>query len=532
MSKTINMVDTLGHKSVMEKQRAAIEKLRQQNEQLKHDLLLENKFSVRPGDPYAQALINRLQDEGDMLARKLVLEMRKSKLLDLHISETNNVLGTTRSLMGGIYAAKEKVQAAQMQIKLLENRLEKSYVKYNQSSTHNKQLRDQINNLRRERLMFESINSNLEKELQKLKKEMAETIQLANAAFEAKEKAISEMNVLKVQADKEQQGFEEEWRHLSAMIEEDKRERERARAKELAMRERETQELLKMGTAGMDKKKTKSFGKSLLHSKSMEQNVAAEKVQMYTQAFEKIQQATGIEDIDQLVHTFITAEDQNYTLFNYVNEVNTEIEKLEDQITAIKIETEKYKSSGQEFDKSKGAQFADAEGSLLLAESQADLYQRKFDAACSTISRLKTSIGDIFTKIGCDTPAVRELLGDEGVTDHNIMSYLGIIEQRTNELLHINAARKAGEVSESAMEALLAQPLTLLSSRVVIEPPSTTQEEEIEGMEPEIMDDDRPLTRDMLEIRVNKTLPYKIDTAIKVRPPGAETTSKRTHARR
>jgi Rad3-related DNA helicase len=127
--------------------------------------------------------------------------------------------------MGGIYAAKEKVQAAQMQIKLLENRLEKSYVKYNQSSTHNKQLRDQINNLRRERLMFESINSNLEKELQKLKKEMAETIQLANAAFEAKEKAISEMNVLKVQADKEQQGFEEEWRHLSAMIEEDKRER-------------------------------------------------------------------------------------------------------------------------------------------------------------------------------------------------------------------------------------------------------------------------------------------------------------------
>lgn len=51
--------------------RAAIEKLRAQNEQLKHDLLLENKFSVRPGDAYAQALINSLQDEGDNLARKV-----------------------------------------------------------------------------------------------------------------------------------------------------------------------------------------------------------------------------------------------------------------------------------------------------------------------------------------------------------------------------------------------------------------------------------------------------------------------------
>ena len=80
---------------------------------------------------------------------------------------------------------------------------------------------------------------------------------------------------------------------------------------------------------------------TLTSGRGQEQNVAAEKVQMYTQAFEKIQQATGIEEIDQLVHTFISAEDQNYTLFNYVNEVNSEIEKLEDQITAIKSETDK-----------------------------------------------------------------------------------------------------------------------------------------------------------------------------------------------
>lgn len=156
---------------------------------------------------------------------QIVLEMRKTKMLDQQLQETQNVLGSTRAQMGGIYAAKQQAQTIQMRIKLLENRLEKAYVKYNQSVTHNKQLRDQINNLRRENLMFQSINSNLERELQKLKKDMAETIQLANVAFEAKEKAIQEMNVLKVQADKELQGFEEEWKHLTAIIEEDKRER-------------------------------------------------------------------------------------------------------------------------------------------------------------------------------------------------------------------------------------------------------------------------------------------------------------------
>ena len=159
---------------------------------------------------------------------QLVLEMRKTTMLDVHLGETGSLLGTTRNTMGGIYAAKEMSVAAQKKIKLLENRLEKAYIKYNQSITHNKQLREQINNLRRERIMFEGININLERELQRLKKDMAETIQMANTAFEAKEKALGEMNVLKVQADREHAGFEEEWKQLTAIIEEDKRERVRS----------------------------------------------------------------------------------------------------------------------------------------------------------------------------------------------------------------------------------------------------------------------------------------------------------------
>lgn len=151
--------------------------------------------------------------------------MRKSKMLDQQLGQITSVLTATRATMGGIFSAKQQSQAIQKRIKLMENRLEKAYVKYNQSITHNKQLREQINNLRRERIMFESINTNLERELAKIKRDMTEMIQLANAAFEAREKALAEMNVLKVQADKEQQGFEEEWKHLTAIIEDDKKER-------------------------------------------------------------------------------------------------------------------------------------------------------------------------------------------------------------------------------------------------------------------------------------------------------------------
>jgi len=60
--------------------------------------------------------------------------------------------------------------------------------------------------------------------------------------------------------------------------------------------------------------------------------VSIERVQNFEEAFTKIKAATGIIDIEELVNTFIKNEDQNFSLFNYVNEQTNEIEKLQDQI--------------------------------------------------------------------------------------------------------------------------------------------------------------------------------------------------------
>ena len=46
----------------------------------------------------------------------------------------------------------------------------------------------------------------------------------------------------------------------------------------------------------------------------------------------------------------------------------------------------------------------------------------------------------MFGKINCDRAAIDEMLGaQQGVTDGNMIQYLGIIEQRTNELLAIQS---------------------------------------------------------------------------------------------
>jgi len=57
----------------------------------------------------------------------------------------------------------------------------------------------------------------------------------------------------------------------------------------------------------------------------------------------------GIQDIDELVAAFNTAEDANYTLFNYVNEVNAEVETLEDNISKVRQEIDNYTAQVRQF---------------------------------------------------------------------------------------------------------------------------------------------------------------------------------------
>ncbi|KIY97154.1 flagellar outer dynein arm-docking complex protein 2 [Monoraphidium neglectum] len=130
-----SLPDTLSHKSVVEKQRAAIEKLRAQNARLKEELLLENKFSVRPSNPSATIWINKLQDEADLYTRKIQLQKRRVLMLQQQQEGAKGTLGTARLTMGGVNSAREKSVGLQKQITILENRLEKQYIKYNEAAT-------------------------------------------------------------------------------------------------------------------------------------------------------------------------------------------------------------------------------------------------------------------------------------------------------------------------------------------------------------------------------------------------------------
>ena len=479
---------------MIRRQRAAIEKLKLDNAMLKAELALESRDKLGAPSLSSQQQISKLQDLAEIYSRKIDSEKHHVEELERAFTEATEHALDQRREMGGVNAVKENTQALAKQVKVLENRLDKALVKFNEALAHNKALREQIDNLRRERVVFEAIYKKLERELHDKKKEMANVIEISNIAYEARDQAQNEMAALRAQADKEQAAFEAEWRELGKMIEVD-----RSKPRETPKYEDEEKgRKMKMRASWMSRQEKSSTGNE-------------ERVQTFEEAFTKIQSATGITDIDQLVSNFIEAEDRNFSLFNYVNELHQEQEKMEEVVGEMRSEIERHRGQGLSSDHNrKKAILRDLETKVGTAAQKADQFEAKTSAAMRTVNAIKAGISSIFNKIGCNTTSSREVVGEEGITEGNLMQYLGLIEQRTNELLAAYAAAQAAQGADGAAidQRLLmgVGPIAAAGSTTLnIEPPSTA-DEYVSDEESEEDVDDRPLTRDELTAKTMKTL--------------------------
>lgn len=418
-------------------QRQQIDKLKKDNDRLKEDLALETRQAKQANNMSASAQIAKLQDQADMYTRKIEVERRRIEDLEKQIKKMQATIFQQRKEMGGVNASRETNQQVQKQIRILENRLDKALVKFNEALAHNKQLRDIIDNLRRERVVFDGIYRKLERELHEKKNKMAQIIEESNAAYEARDKAQGEMIALKSQADKEQQKFEVEWSQLGQLIEKDRKMKDFYKSKE-----REGGGASRGGDPQLEEeqklRKRVSKGAWGIAKDKASIHLSMEKVQSYEEAFAKIQKATKITDIDQLVQTFINAEDQNFSLFNYANDLSSEIENLEESIQEIRGEIKNYQGEGQQGDHQRKRIIEDLEGRLHKTENRAGVFEDRYQSAAKTTESLKKGIQSIFDKLGSgNDEKTREILGNAGVTESNMMQYLGIVEARTNELLQI-----------------------------------------------------------------------------------------------
>jgi len=487
------------------KQRATIEALQQENEELMKDNELAGSQLNKTKDINNTETLNALMDGEEKYLQKILAEKELIGELDGEIHSMEQNIKRQHKNMGGVHMSQAKQIMIQKQTRVLENRLHQASTRFNDSLACNRKLREVIDHTRTEREVFEGLYKKLEKQFNENKQEIAEIMEASTTSYDARDDAQTKMLALKEKSDKDVAQHNMELKELLRIIDHDRKLKEfmgikgedRAEAHEGMTTTRKSHEKEKMG----DKDDT---------------------IESYEAAFEKIKKTTGIEDIDLLVDIFIEVEDKNFALFNYVNELNNDIEMQQEGKSGIKDDIEQFKSQSAGLEQERKRVLRDLEEKHADESEKARMYDENHKAASKILEQLKAGIDSLFKKINCDQSSIVEMLGGQaGVTDQNMMQYLGIIEQRTNELLQVQAFATTKEDEKAhALEAigLLGRGPMKAQATVAVPLPSTGDDYESDvsvGSD----DESRPLTQSELISRIMKGIskreagPKKLNSA-------------------
>eukprot|EP00428_Durinskia_dybowskii_P061112 CAMPEP_0170380012 /NCGR_PEP_ID=MMETSP0117_2-20130122/13642_1 /TAXON_ID=400756 /ORGANISM="Durinskia baltica, Strain CSIRO CS-38" /LENGTH=517 /DNA_ID=CAMNT_0010635475 /DNA_START=58 /DNA_END=1611 /DNA_ORIENTATION=+ len=492
------------------RQRELVENMKHDNEILRLDLTRESRDARKSSSSGAAADIGRLQDEASRYMKKIEKERNKIAELDAQIVSYQEAILEQKTRLGGVNAAQVNNKLIQKQIKVLDNRLDKCLLKYNETVAQNKVLRQKIDEYRRERIVFDVIYKKIERDLHEKKKEMTAIINDSKNAYQARDKSQSEMRNLQSQAEKERSDFELEFKELGDMIKQQQIMLEQLRLKQFERTNEDTVAATSVNEERSGEMASNTNWVGGNKDKNLMAPLSQEKIHSYEETLLKIQESTGIYDINEIVNKFMEAEEQNFSLFNYVNDVNSEIERLEHSISSMRNQIEKYKGQDASSNTQRKKTVRDLEDKLTKTDKKAEDYESRYNLAVRTINQLKNGIQSIFTRIGATSASVDEMLGNQGVTESNMMQYLGIIEQRTTEILQAYAASQIGLPNEHTLQLPSVVPAEGTGKILPTVIPS--YEDMSSGEDSEGEKDERPLTRQELEKRALKEFTPKLGT--------------------
>ncbi|XP_071944329.1 coiled-coil domain-containing protein 63-like [Antedon mediterranea] len=429
--------------NLVRKQKVHLESLKEENTEIETNLKLATSTANDKKDRACSKKINSLVCDHDEYLNMIDTEKQAIKELDKEILIMEDKVNDQYKSLGGSSRSQTRHLITDKRFTILENRLHKATIGFNDMLSANAELRCNIDHLTQERHIFDSLYKKLLKEQQNIKREMNEVIQQSTAAYDARDEAQTKMMALRDRSDKEQAQYNLELKELHRIIDHDRKLKEFMAIK--------AQERMEIKAIEATKCKKKDEEKS--NTKIQEEEIKSLDV-----IFERIKEFTGEKSLDGLVRKFIENEDKNFALFNYVNELNNQVEMLQDQIQNIELDIDGFKKQGMKLDKHRHAIMKDLEAKCTEKTKAGDGFETKLKHLSKNLGQLKGAILSLFRKAECDESTITEMLGSVAeIDDSNVMLYLGSIEQKVSDLLLSQNYLQHKSTEKSKQETTTAQ---------------------------------------------------------------------------
>ncbi|KAJ4448913.1 hypothetical protein ANN_00305, partial [Periplaneta americana] len=199
----------------------------------------------------------------------------------------------------------------------LENRLGVTTEKFNMMVATNGKLREEINHLLKERTYFNKLYQQLVGRFNAGKKMMVDLVEQATLAYDQREEAQNKLRALKDRGKQDLLQQSQEMRELQRRLDHDIKLQDflGVKGQQRIMADLEAKEAQK-------RKKKREAAEHLIAT--------------YEDILSQIKEFTGECEIDRLTAQFVKQEEENFAIFNYVNELNNEM-RPEDVARAVAL---------------------------------------------------------------------------------------------------------------------------------------------------------------------------------------------------
>ncbi|KAK7061144.1 hypothetical protein SK128_001394 [Halocaridina rubra] len=293
----------------------------------------------------------------------------------------------------------------------------KATVRLNAVLSDNRVLRTSLENLLKERDKFMLQGQRLEKLLATTVKKKSDVMDQVTKAYSERDEAQTKMRALRERAERDAQQYSHELKKLQRAL--DHQNHLRAFVATISAGEED------------DTARRRTDGESG-EPRGPEQTLAT-----YRAAVSHLREMSGEDSVESLVSNYLQAENDNYTLFTYISDLNNEVTSVTAEVRRLRQEIEESKGKGADTERDTQRTISKLQSEVQTAEESVVVLETDLRKAEDTLTEMKTSTQELFDLLQCDPTPVIAIVGGGEITSGSVSVYLSVVEQRVHELLQL-----------------------------------------------------------------------------------------------
>jgi len=281
------------------------------------------------------------------------------------------------------------------QIRVLENRLDKAMIKHNEAQSIRKTYEAIVKRLKEERVGFDNQLAAIERTLKSKERDYEELLLLSHDAYHAKEMAQAELHRFEQGVMEERNQRDREVQEKKALVEQrvsmnKQLEEHHKRVKLQHDRERQTEKAKHDNTATSDVNSGTGADESCQEER--------QKLEDYQEALHAIKEATGVDDVNEVIQKFLAQEDTQKSLAKLTKENQATIDRLNEDKRKIRGQVEELKfSTGGHADKRQAIDRL--ENYMSEASEKFERNRTKYERTAGMLIDMKAGVDHVAEKL-------------------------------------------------------------------------------------------------------------------------------------